>query len=888
VIVFTPLARGSRHPERKSISQAARNSLYNKGLSEIIHIWQPLFSLPLQGMSTPLRMIQRILTQPFQRTQTRIKLLIAAAVAQGLGVLIWMLSTPSDPDVRRFLGYSSQRWMIILAVGLLTGLCVLALLRLLRYATAPKAITLPHPGWLLPAVSAAGLCLLAVDVFGMQWLDVNLNAVVARITPLAVLISLISIEMIVLPWAATPESQPPGWTSLGKAARVWAALVAFGLVIGLTRFGLVKVSNGWYEYGVPLMHEQAANLLMGAAVAFLAAAIASRLLNKVRVSVLAVDLLLAGLVWGAAVLTWSPMPIPHTWMSPKPLAPNFAVYPYSDAALYDTAAQGTLLGAAWARTEVHYKPLYVGFLTLAHAAVGLAYQPVVQLQVLVLAFFPVMLYLLGKNMHSRLAGILAAAAAVIREYNQLAVASLTTTSNTKLLLSELPTALGISILLLILVVWVRRLRRDSVLPLLAGGVIGCIVQIRLQTVLFLPGLMAFLFFYARPREYRRWLGVCGLLLIGFSASLAPLVVRNILATGQITIEKPGYFERTVAYSFTPTSTNPSSAAQADVPIPEARQTLLSTVWLSGSHFVHNLAHTLLVLPSGYGAVSAWTRPADLSSLFWVQYLAPLTLLPGLWILFNLALIALGIQSMWQKNRQQALLPLFMLLVYDLSSAFGGFSGQRFFLPVDWVGYFYFFAGAAWLCAGLLRFMRWPLSSAEVSAQPAGSSRPDARPVKPGLRLVGAAGLLLVLGLVYPAAQAIIPVRYAQAGQPADAAAFTRLAQTALNPADQAKLAQLLTRPDVEILHGAALYPRRMANIDDSAGVNLPDAEVGYPYLSYTFVGQRKLIVLQPLGPEALVFPHAAEVFVAGWVYQGRFHAFATALPGEHLFYFSPQ
>ncbi|MBE0696359.1 MAG: hypothetical protein IH586_05500, partial [Anaerolineaceae bacterium] len=762
-------------------------------------------------------MIQRILFQPFRQSQTRIKALTAFVIAQGLLALGWIFSTPSDPDVRRFLGYSAQRWVIIAAAGLITALCAITLVRLRQHITTPKTAGLLNQTWFLPVVSAAGLSLLVLDAVAIQVIERYSSVVLTRIAPLAVLLSLVGLEMISLPWIVTSTPLLSEWVNLRKAARIWGGFLAGAALILWSRFGLVKISNGWYEYGVPLMHEQVFNLLLGAALAGLVLAGSVRWLSKLRLPASTIDLLLIGLIWGAAVLTWSPMPVPQTWMSPKPLPPNYEVYPYSDAALYDSAAQGLVLGTGWAHRDVHYKPFYVSFLALAHAALGNQYEPVIQFQVLVLALFPVMLYLLGKTMHSRLAGILAAAAAVIREYNQLVVASLITTSNSKIMLSELPTALGIAVLLFILALWLKKPKRKSILPILAGAVIGFIVQIRLQTILFLPALIALLFIYYRPQYFKRWLAVCTLIILGFGVSLAPLLFRNWAAAGQLTIEKPGYFERTLSYSFTPTGSEAAAPAESQ-PGQVTIQALAANASLSANHFVHNLVHTLLILPSGYSANSAWTGPSDISSVFWVQYLAPLKSSSAFWMIFNLALIALGIQTAWEKSHRQALLPLLLLVTYDISSALGGFSGQRFFLPVDWIGYFYFFAGAAWLCAGGLRCMGWELPPALFS----GSSAPPGSFARPARQhtmfLLAASSLVFTAGLIYPLIQVAVPVKYDHTNPAGLTAALTNLAHTALNQEDQLQIKEMMARPNVEILSGVALYPRQMARVEDSVGV----------------------------------------------------------------------
>jgi hypothetical protein len=251
------------------------------------------------------------------------------------------------------------------------------------------------------------------------------------------------------------------------------------------------------------------------------------------------------------------------------------------------------------------------------------------------------------------------------------------------------------------------------------------------------------------------------------------------------------------------------------------------------------------------------------------------------------MIALGIQSSWEKSHRQALLPLLALVVYDISSALGGFSGQRFFLPVDWIGYFYFCVGAVWLCASILRLIGWQLPRILFSRWPEAAGSTFRSAPRHKLLLGCTAALVLAAGLIYPLIQVVVPIRYSQDEPEKSVSVLTSLARSTLNQAEQAQFEKLIARPDVEILHGVALYPQEIQSIDESEGKIPTDNEVEFPYLSFNLLGARQVIVHQPVANGPIKLAHASEVIVAGWESQGIFHGFLTALPTQGEFYFSP-
>ena len=837
-------------------------------------------------------------TSHSNRTRILTLACLGLIVFEGFLTLAWIFTQPADPDTTFLLGYSPVRWALAGVTFLLTGLAGALGLDLLRNVERPwrKAIARRMN---LPAVLAGGsLGLLVLDhgtLIALASIDhTAVRAVFNRLLPVGAFLGLASLQVLLTAGLAVKKRAWPEERIIRIAGLVWAGLILAGGLILLTRLGLDPVSNGWYEYGVPLAHQQILYLFYSTLLVLLAGLVIGNRLPFPPRAQKALDTGLVLAIWLAAVIAWGSLPVPSSWFSPTPFPPNHEVYPNSDALSYDVAAQGTLLGTTWSRGAVHYKPLYVAILTLLHTVAGQDYTRVILLQTLLLALFPVSLYLLGRSLHSRLAGGLAGLAAILREYNQLSVASLTTLSNSKLMLSELPTALGISVLLVVLAAWLRSPQQREPgqrphLALMAGGMIGLLIQIRLQTILVLP-LLAVLLFILLGKRWRSGLAATGLVCLGLCLSAAPLALRNWTISGTLALEKPGYFERTLSYAYTPVSSEEDSTGLASAtPAGETTPGLGRTLELALHHFAHNTASALLVLPNGLGSGLSWTRLTDLQSLFWMDTSAAIRLPDTAWLLANLALVALGAAALWRQARWVGLLPALFFGTYNLSSALGGFSGQRFILPVDWVGYFYALTGLGWLAVTLLGLMGWNVHDRlPFWTQPSATL-----PIRPSGRASGwktmlVIGILLLAGGLLPLEEALIPIRYRGAEPGQARAELLHLAEAQLSPQEISALQALLDQPGSEVLQGVALYPRAIASEELEAGILRYTGERTYPLLAYVYLGSEQVWVLQPLeGLDGVTLPNGAEVLVAGTRGAGSFRAFATARLDGSSFLFHP-
>ena len=197
------------------------------------------------------------------------------------------------------------------------------------------------------------------------------------------------------------------------------------------------------------------------------------------------------LLWVLAVSLWMSLPLPvHNYFAPAVQAPNFEKYPFSDAEQYDLGSLNVYYGSL--KDIVISKPLYVTFLAILHTIAGLSYGRMIFFQTLIVALFPVVLYLIGKELHSRLAGIAIALFAIMREVTAIQVTSIANVSSTKLLLSDMPAALLASVLVLVLIRWFKESgKKVSGHEFILGGLIGAFILTRIQTMALVPFRLGF-------------------------------------------------------------------------------------------------------------------------------------------------------------------------------------------------------------------------------------------------------------------------------------------------------------------------------------------------------------------------------------------------------------
>jgi hypothetical protein len=239
---------------------------------------------------------------------------------------------------------------------------------------------------------------------------------------------------------------------LRSSGIIFVFLLVLGIGVVISGIGIEPDKIGWDAPGVPILPLQVGLIWGLAAVLLLLESWLRTRETSNKVKIIA-DLLLSVLIWGFAFTLWAREPLTPDFFAPEPRPPNYEIYPHSDAALHDSTAQHLLIGEGF--PGVARKPLFALFLAFLHGIAGQDYMDVIILQVAVLAFLPVFIYWLAKILHHRVSGWIAAGIIILRERNAIALSGEIGVSHAKLMMSDLPAALAIVILTLLIVLWLK-------------------------------------------------------------------------------------------------------------------------------------------------------------------------------------------------------------------------------------------------------------------------------------------------------------------------------------------------------------------------------------------------------------------------------------------------
>ena len=469
------------------------------------------------------------------------------------------------------------------------------------------------------------------------------------------------------------------------AAIAFAILLVLFAFVAISRIGLTPDTAYWSEPGIAIQGWQfALALILG----FLT------LLLSFKLSLKKSDIVFALLIWGIAIAIWWSVPMdvlknsfyaPFAYPLGKPL-------PYSDAGFYDYLSQALLLGNGFL-AQIPPRPLYIVFLAGLRALVGFNdYDKIMLGQTIVYALFPVVLYFLGKTLHSRAAGITIAFFGIFREWTNLLVSSQTRVSNSRTTLTDLPTALVLSLVALVVIYWLKERSNKPLLPLIAGGIFGMLLLLRTQSMLILPFILLLALLIFLP-NWKNWIRASIIFVFGIALSISPWLTRNAQITGKITFDDPN--QLAVLASQYKTSGNLDwtefdfeNESLSNSLLDFALQNPAYVANFIATHFLATEINGLLALP----LIEPFDGFQEPLNIYWTSWDGHLSQSNQLLVLFYLVIIALGIGASWKKLKWIGLVPLAFNLGYALSNGVARFSGWRYDFPADWIAYFYFGIG----------------------------------------------------------------------------------------------------------------------------------------------------------------------------------------------------
>ncbi len=649
-----------------------------------------------------------------------------------------------------------------------------------------------------------------------------------------------------------PQSARTRRALLVSAGIVLAVFLAVWLFIALTGLGITEDPSYWSEPGVPILGWQLLLALLLSALCLLPSA--SRPLPSASRLLPSALYLLALALWLSVPLT----SLRNSFYAPI-TPPYLQPFPASDAAYYDTSAQSLLMGFGFVQ-HIPTRPLFIVFLAALHALLGQDYARLIFGQTLLLAFFPVALYLLGKRLHSRAAGVMVALLAILREWNSLLVASDVRVSNTKMLLSDFVTTLALTAFLLLVLRWFRERRDGSLLAFVSGGALGLLLLLRTQSAFLAPGVLLLAFPIFWPK-WKTWFAQSALFAAGLVLAVSPWLARNYFVAGQLSLDDPTQVKNVASMygGGTPSSNLDQFAGQSPE---EASRFVVDTIlhrpaYVAGfvtNQFLANSIDTLLVLPifARYDGLSAPIHP------YWYEWDGHPSTANALLFLVYLAVISLGIAAAWKRLRWAGLLPLVFFICYALSTSLARYSGWRYIFPADWVGYFYFALGAAeFFSLAALVFGASGDADRHTGTQVDVDPSPAARHPSLVFFLLSSF-IFLFLGSLPWLTESIIP----RTTLPCADSVPACLAAAGV---DEARAARFLGQPDALALSGRVLYPRYFSRGNGLASTNPNPAyaprdfpRMGFYLLAPDGVTQT---VLPMKG--ARPFPNAADALLLG-------------------------
>lgn len=646
-----------------------------------------------------------------------------------------------------------------------------------------------------------------------------------------------------------------------------AFVFGLALMIAVTGLGIKPDIIGWEMPGTPLLFWQVALVwALGSALFLL-------FLRKQRLSDRVVFLLL----WAIAASLWLAEPMQPTHYALEPAAPTFEFIPYSDAALLVVNSQDLLIGEGFPFPVE--KPIYNIFLSAWLVLGQHHYDRVILYQILVLALFPAVAYSISAALNQRLTGIVLAGLLILREQNAIALSNRINVSNSKLIMTDLPAALGVAIFVLALIFWLKRDEQYRN-ALLLGGVLGVAVLIRSQAIVFLPVMLLYFGVHFRKR-WQDTLRVGALFLVGLFAFVLPWMLRNWLVIGEFGYSQPmqaTYLDS--QYRFDPGDFDLAGAEQGvrveqgfSNAVDFARQNPLYVARFILTHFLHNEVSALLALPVRFdlseallsvlkplGKVFNWPQSynvrAYVDSLpFWSfqnRWHGEWPASSWLMLCLNLLILGVGIGVAWRSLGWVGALMLALHFAYSFSTAIARVSGSRFILPVDWI--------LIWLYAmGLAAIARRVWNLPPMKRLSFGRHAPPHEQIATWKMAVTLTGILAA-GALIPAIEFLPPQRYPvqeanllMAKFPIDAGA---LCDPSGNP--------LGAGQDV-VVQGRALLARFYQADEGYSQGAIWIAHRYFPFsrLGFYVAGPRNINVIFPLDQAPQEFPNAADVIVIG-------------------------
>jgi len=657
-----------------------------------------------------------------KRDSKNLSLFIRLICSQTFLAVLWILLIPGESEHAIFFGYSLRRLAllvppIILAISAGTFLFTTKRNKKVQAWFSDGKKRACTARWMILFGALLSALMLAVVCFYHYLLFFPDVGAFYRLLPILSLFFLFGLELILfVPLFLYKQKQ--GKTKKKEAWNSPAFWITFIILILLfilietTGLGKDPVRVSIITLGVPLLEGQIW-FVGGLIMVYLFAAFAwSTIPAKEKAGKMKYqDLLIFCLIWLAAFAFWMNFPLPeHNYFAPAVRPPTFEKYPFSDAEQYDYNSLYVLFGAL--DDFVVSKPLYVSFLSILHFIGGFDYGTIILLQTAVVALLPAVTYLIGKELHSRLAGGGIALFMIVREANSILSSTMANVSNSKLLMSDVPATLIVAIMVLVVVRWFK-LKGEKISHhiFLLGGLTAVLNLMRIQTLALIPFFIVLIII----RYFKFWKKVllaCGVFLLTVALLLAPIIISNHAVTDVYWLDNPA--SSSALYSFilkgSDVEINVENAATSEELLDRNFSVILAAFTQNSGqmvgfildNFARNIISTTLILPVRLGNRIPFEDFFRMSSPFFEEVYSSPGVLNTLVLVLNLVILSIGFVKITRKKSTAGVMVLLVYLAYNLSSSIVRLSGWRFIQPVDWIMLIFFVIGIIELLHALIR------------------------------------------------------------------------------------------------------------------------------------------------------------------------------------------
>jgi len=736
------------------------------------------------------------------------------------------------------------------------------------------------------------------------------SAFLLRLQPFFIWIALICVQSsaVILIWHSGSNSLRPS-----KNGLTFQSIVMFNLLV----FGWIWVINAGYGFaeetkstgyfrgpGTPIINFQ---IILALGITFGFYWLWNKLVEKdTKIGNFVdnrLDLIIGIVLWVATFSLWMAVPLKPSWFADQPRTPNYTFSPNSDALMYDSIGQSLIVGSGFSHPhwgDAIRRPMLAGVIGLFHVIRGLGYEEIIVLQVALLAFFPVLIYFFTSTLHTRISGLLAAILIIFRERNAIVLADTITVSHAKILMSDLPAAIGVVFFLYLTYRWLKNPVERQHFPFVAGGVIGFFVLVRSEIGFLIPimGIAGLWLLRGKPMV---WAKGIALLSIGFLLMVGPWMWRNWRVTGNIYLDTPTNINRVERiFEFLldredifEQSSNNNIGYKDAVLIPE--QQIENGGQESGlfsqseeedfdkienflNHFINGQTQYFYTIPLSPQMLSAIAHLAAdrsingfLESCCSVEnYVRDLPYWWGSWdggldnrsyISMTIALVifSFGIVILWKKNKILGVLPLFAGSFHVMFFAFNRRSGGRWIMEYDWFSFIILSVGLVVVIQGIGNSLR--TGSPQIESRFEGDLVYGSKTSWSMGHYLTVAFLLFFLGASLPMSEILIPQRYSESEMISRIEALLGSEQSILSAEEKIELENLINQ-DVAIWFGRALYPRYFDQFD---GIDGWKDHYKHRFSRYEFynVGTINGWSLLPYVGDSVDFPHATDVLSFG-------------------------